>query len=120
MHLSREMSRFDMEDLSPRRGDRKRSAFNLRRHLDCLVQSARMESGGNTMPIELPLNTMSVEEKVQLLEHVWDNLCRQSGDVRSPEWHAEILNERQRQIKNGTMAVSPWSEAKERLQKLGK
>jgi len=34
------------------------------------------------MPIELPLNTMSVEEKVQLLEQVWDNLCRQSGDVR--------------------------------------
>lgn len=79
-----------------------------------------MGPGGNAMPIELPLNTMSVEEKVQLLEQVWDNLCRQSGDVRSPEWHAEILHERQRQIKNGTMAVSPWSEAKERLQKLGR
>ena len=91
-----------------------------RRHLDCLVQSARMGSGGNAMPIELPLNTMSVEEKVQLLEQVWDNLCRQSGDVRSPEWHAVILNERKKQIENGTMAVSPWAEAKERLQKLGK
>jgi putative addiction module component (TIGR02574 family) len=79
-----------------------------------------MGSGGNAMPIELPLNTMSVEEKVQLLEQVWDNLCRQSGDVRSPEWHAVILNERKKQIENGTMAVSPWSEAKERLQKLGK
>ena len=78
------------------------------------------------MPIELPLNamsvenTMSVEEKVQLLEQVWDNIRRQSGDVCSPEWHAVILNERKRQIENGTMAVSPWSEAKERLQKLGK
>jgi hypothetical protein len=37
------------------------------------------------MPIELPLNTMFVGEKVQLLERVWDNLCRPSGDVRSPE-----------------------------------
>jgi hypothetical protein len=55
-----------------------------------------------------------------LLEQVWDNLCRQSGDVRSPEWHAVILNERKKQIENGTMAVSPWTEAKERLQKLGK
>jgi putative addiction module component (TIGR02574 family) len=79
-----------------------------------------MGFGGNAMPIELPLNTMSVEEKVQLLEQVWDNLCRHSGDVRSPEWHAVILNERKKQIENGTMAVSPWSEAKERLQKLGK
>jgi len=83
------------------------------------MQSARVGSGGNAMPIELPLNTMSVEEKVQLLEQVWDNLCRQSGNVRSPEWHAGILNERKKQIVIGTMAVSPCTEAKERLQKLG-
>jgi len=72
------------------------------------------------MRIELQLNTMSVGEKVQLLEQVWDDLCRQSGEVRSPDWHAAILNERMRQIENGTMSVSPWTEAKERLQKLGK
>jgi len=63
---------------------------------------------------------MSVGEKVQLLEQVWDDFCRQSGEVRSPDWHAAILNERMRQIKNRTMSVSPWTEAKERLQKLGK
>ena len=72
------------------------------------------------MPIELPLNPMYVGEKVQLREQIWDNLCRQSGGVRSPEWHATILNERKRQMENGTMTVSPWSEAKERLRKLGK
>ncbi len=72
------------------------------------------------MRLELPLNTMSVGEKVQLLEQVWDNLCHQSGDVRSPEWHAAILNERQKQIEDGRMSVSSWSEAKDRLQKLGK
>jgi putative addiction module component (TIGR02574 family) len=69
---------------------------------------------------ELPLNTMSVGEKIQLLEQVWDNLCHQSGDVRYPEWHFAILKERQEQIEEGRMSVSPWSEAKERLQKLGK
>ena len=72
------------------------------------------------MPIELPLSSMSVGEKVQLLEQIWDDLCRQSGEVRSPDWHAAILKERQRQIESGTMSVSPWTEAKERLQKLGK
>ena len=72
------------------------------------------------MSLELPLNTMSVGEKVQLLEQVWDNLCHQTGDVRSPEWHAAILQERQKQIKDGSMSVSSWSEAKERLRKHGK
>lgn len=71
------------------------------------------------MLLDLPLDTMTVGEKVQLLELVWDNLCHQSGDIRSPEWHAAILQERQKQIKDGTMTVSPWSEAKERLQRLG-
>lgn len=79
-----------------------------------------MLSGGMTMAIELPLSSMSIGEKVQLVEQVWDDLCRQSGEVRSPEWHAAILKERQRQIESGAMSVSPWSEAKERLQKLGK
>jgi len=86
----------------------------------CRAESVTLERGGMTMPIELPLSTMSVGEKVQLLKQVWDDVYRQSGEVRSPEWHAAILKERQRQIENGTMTVSPWSEAKERLQKLGK
>ncbi len=71
------------------------------------------------MSIELPLDSMSVGEKVQLLEQVWDSLCRHSGDVRSPEWHAAVLSERQSQIENGIMPVSAWADAKERLQKLG-
>ena len=72
------------------------------------------------MLLELQLNSMSVAEKVQLLEQVWDNLCRESGNVRSPEWHGAILRERQKMIENGTMAISPLTEAKERLLKLGK
>jgi Putative addiction module component len=39
------------------------------------------------MPIELPLSTMSVSEKVQLLEQVWDDLCKQSGEIPTPDWH---------------------------------
>jgi putative addiction module component (TIGR02574 family) len=97
----------------------KRSALHVS-ELVCRAESVTLEGGGMTMPIELPLSTMSVGEKVQLLEQLWDDLCRQPGEVRSPEWHAAILKERQRQIENGTMSVSPWSEAKERLQKLGK
>lgn len=72
------------------------------------------------MPFELPLKTMTVGEKVQILETIWDDLCHQSGDVRSPEWHAAILRERQKQIEDGTMTVSSWTEAKDRLQRLGK
>lgn len=71
------------------------------------------------MSIDLKLDGLTVAQKVLLLERIWDDLCRESGNVRSPEWHAAVLKERQRQIHDGTMPISPWSEAKERLMKLG-
>lgn len=72
------------------------------------------------MAIELPLETLSVAEKIRLLESVWDSLCRQSGDVRSPEWHREVLEARLRQLENGQSSVSPWSEVKARLLQVGR
>jgi putative addiction module component (TIGR02574 family) len=69
--------------------------------------------------IELPLDTLSVAEKVQLLESVWDSLCKKSGDVRSPQWHREVLEERKRRLESGEAKVVPWGEAKGRLLQLG-
>jgi hypothetical protein len=47
------------------------------------------------MSIELPLEKMSVAEKLQVMEMVWASLCHKPADVASPEWHATVL----RQIK---------------------
>ncbi len=72
------------------------------------------------MSIDISLETMTVPEKVQLLERVWADLCKQPGDVRSPEWHREILEERRRRLEDGAATVSDWAEAKQRLLDLGK
>ncbi len=71
------------------------------------------------MPIEIPLDAMSVQEKVRLLESVWDSLCSKSGDVRSPEWHREVLETRKQRLEDGQATVSPWKEAKARLLDVG-
>ena len=71
------------------------------------------------MSIEIPLDTMSVSEKVCLLESVWESLCSKSGDVRSPEWHREVFEARKRRREDGRATVSPWSEAKARLVSAG-
>ena len=71
------------------------------------------------MSLTPPLDTLSVAEKVQLLESVWNNLCQKSGDVRSPEWHREVLEERKRRLASGEAKLVPWSEAKQRLMQLG-
>ncbi|MHB0958213.1 MAG: addiction module protein [Pirellulaceae bacterium] len=71
------------------------------------------------MSIELPLDSMSVAEKLQLMELIWSSLCRHPGDVRSPEWHKAVLAERTRRLENGEATVASWNEAKSRLLKLG-
>ena len=72
------------------------------------------------MSTELPpLDQMTVAQKVQLLEAVWDNLCRETGDVRSPEWYLAVLEERTRRLETGQARVTSWADAKARLLKLG-
>jgi putative addiction module component (TIGR02574 family) len=72
------------------------------------------------MSLEMPLDNLSVSEKVRLLERVWDSLCSASGDVRSPDWHREVLETRKRRLEEGRATVSPWSEAKARLLDAGR
>ncbi len=42
----------------------------------------------------LPSGQMSVEEKIQTMETIWDDLCHLADDVTPPGWHREILAER--------------------------
>lgn len=72
------------------------------------------------MSTDVPLESLTVEEKVRLLETVWDSLCRHTGDVQSPDWHREVLEERTRRLEDGRATVSSWAEAKARLLQLGR
>ena len=71
------------------------------------------------MSSEISLDGLSVAEKVRLLERVWSDLCRRTADVNSPDWHREVLEERQRRLLSGEASVSSWRDAKARLMKLG-
>ncbi|TWU58506.1 putative addiction module component [Rubripirellula tenax] len=71
------------------------------------------------MSVDLPLDSMSVSEKMQVLETVWSSLCQNPGDVQSPEWHQQVLKERTQRLENGEASVSTWADAKARLLKLG-
>ena len=71
------------------------------------------------MSIEIPLDSMSVAEKMEAMDPIWLSLCQKSGDVQSPEWHEEVLAERTRRLASGEATVSTWSDAKARLLKLG-
>ena len=60
----------------------------------------------------LALDKMSVEEKIQAMESLWDDLCRQAGGVVSPSWHEEVLAERDALHKRGDDEFEDWDVAK--------
>jgi putative addiction module component (TIGR02574 family) len=71
------------------------------------------------MSVDIQIDSLSVAEKVQLLESVWGSLCAHPGDVQSPEWHREVLEERRRRLEDGRATISSWADAKARLMQLG-
>lgn len=72
------------------------------------------------MMIDLPLDTMSVSEKLEAMEAIWTSLCSRPGDVASPAWHEDVLADRKKRLESGEATVSDWAEAKKRLQDLGR
>jgi putative addiction module component (TIGR02574 family) len=74
----------------------------------------------DAMSVDIQIDSLSVAEKVQLLETVWESLCAHPGDVQSPEWHREVLEERRRRLEDGRATISSWADAKARLTQLGR
>ena len=65
----------------------------------------------------LPLDQMTVEEKLELLDELWADLSRKPDDVPSPAWHGEVLAERDAALERGEEEILDWEEAKARLRK---
>jgi len=64
------------------------------------------------MAVTLPLNDMTVFEKLQLMEVLWEDLSRNADALESPEWHRDVLDERERRIASGEAQFSNWEQAK--------
>ena len=71
-----------------------------------------------TMPtIDLPLDQMTLEEKLQLAEKIWANITEHHDDLPSPAWHEDVLRERLRQVEAGEAHFIPLEEAMENLRR---
>ncbi len=62
--------------------------------------------------VHLPLETMSVEEKLQTMELLWADLCSRAEEPASPEWHGEVLAERAAAVARGEEIPEDWEAAK--------
>ena len=62
------------------------------------------------------IRQMSFPEKVALLEMVWSEIAADPGQVEVPQWHKDILDERDLALNEGRATVLEWDEAKRQIE----
>lgn len=66
--------------------------------------------------MEIPIASMTTAEKLSAMEQLWMSLQVQP-DHTPPEWHKNVLAERQRKIDSGEVTFSTLDEVQERIAK---
>jgi putative addiction module component (TIGR02574 family) len=71
-----------------------------------------------TEPIPLPppgFDELSVAEKIDYVQSLWDRIAATPEQVPVPEWHREVLDDRLRDYAANPMAGESWDVVRERL-----
>jgi len=55
---------------------------------------------------------LSKEDKLQLINDIWDSLNEELRNSEIPEWHKQILDERLKKMENGEATFKNWEEIK--------
>lgn len=69
-------------------------------------------------PVHLPpsgFDELSVEEKIDYLQFLWDRIATTSERIAAPDWHREILGARMRDLEANPKAGKSWNVVQKRL-----
>lgn len=69
------------------------------------------------MVMTLPLDTMTICDKLQMMETIWANLTQVPEEMPSPAWHRDVLAARMERVKKGESTYSDWVDVKARIRK---
>ncbi len=65
----------------------------------------------------LEIKQMSREEKLRIMEALWEDLTSEDQSVQSPAWHESLLQETELKVEAGQEKILDWKEAKKALRK---
>jgi hypothetical protein len=61
------------------------------------------------------INKMSVAERLQAMEQLWEALCHEDGNVASPDWHEAVLADRKARAERGEAKFLTLTQIRSRL-----
>lgn len=69
------------------------------------------------MEATIPLDKMSAEEKIRAMEILWEDLCKKAESIPSPEWHKNLLEQREKDVQSGRDRFVEWEKARKDILK---
>jgi hypothetical protein len=67
--------------------------------------------------IELPLEKMTLADKLEAMEVLWAEISRRPAELPSPTCHKDVLDERRRLVAAGKLRFLDWDTAFVELRK---
>jgi hypothetical protein len=64
------------------------------------------------MSTPLAIETMTIEEKLEAMEALWNELRPHEDAINVHEWQKQVLDERQRLVEEGESHFIDWEQAK--------
>ena len=61
------------------------------------------------------IQQMPLREKLHILEAIWDDIRREEEKLEAPQWHKDILDERERLVAEGKAQFIDWETAKKQI-----
>jgi putative addiction module component (TIGR02574 family) len=58
---------------------------------------------------------MSVEERLALIDDLWESIKGRQNEIPSPDWHREVLEKRLAEAERNPQPGIPWVEARAKL-----
>ncbi|MBI4595953.1 MAG: addiction module protein [Candidatus Tectomicrobia bacterium] len=65
----------------------------------------------------IEIQHLSREEKLRVMEAIWEDLSREDEQIESPDWHQQVLQETDQRLTSGQEKIIDWDDAKKELRK---
>ncbi len=65
----------------------------------------------------IEISHLSREEKLRVMEEIWEDLSKHEIEVDSPSWHHAALRQTKLRVESGQETIVDWESAKKDLRK---
>lgn len=61
------------------------------------------------------IHQLPLREKLLVMEALWDDISRQEEALEVPQWHKDVLDDRERLLAGGKAQFVDWEKAKRQI-----